>query len=164
MASLIRYLNAAAGLLVKSTWLSDIKSGIYASLPGLTYTHATKYCPDKDKTLKGHILQTWQGVRSTKPWTTPEEYSATSSPTTLYPLLLTKELKIWEELISKIYTDYMGRFPIRSCIGNLYLILSYQCDCNIILVEPFLPKQDRHRLATYKKSSGKSNNVATKWN
>ena len=35
------------------------------------------------------------------------------------------ELYIWEEPIIKLYTDDMGRFPIRSRSGNLYLMLAY---------------------------------------
>ena len=43
----------------------------------------------------------------------------------------------------------MGIFPIRSCSGNLYLVLAYQCDYHVILVEPFWFKHDRHRIIAY---------------
>ena len=41
----------------------------------------------------------------------------------------------------------MGRFPVRSCSGNNFLMLSYHVDTNVILVEPFEYRHNRHRLA-----------------
>ena len=51
------------------------------------------------------------------------------------------------EPISKLYSDDMGRFPVRSRSGNYYIMLAYHVDTNVILVEPFQSKHDRHRLA-----------------
>ena len=73
VGALIRYLHAAAGFPVKSTWLAAIKAGNYSSWPGLSYTNASKYCPVSIETLQGHIKQSRQGVRSTKP--TPPQAS-----------------------------------------------------------------------------------------
>ena len=66
MEALIRYMHAAAGLPVKSTWLKEIKHGNYNSWPGLTYNNAEEYCPQSVDTLKGHMVQLSQGERSTK--------------------------------------------------------------------------------------------------
>ena len=43
--ALVRYMHAAAGFLVRSTWLKAIKNGNFNSWPGLTYNNAAKYCP-----------------------------------------------------------------------------------------------------------------------
>ena len=51
---------------VRSTWLNAIKAGNYASWPGLTYNNASRYCPSAEETIKGHIVQIRQGLRSTK--------------------------------------------------------------------------------------------------
>ena len=59
-------MHAAAGLPVKSTWLKAIKHGNFNSWPGLTYNNAAKYYPQSVETLKGHMVQSLQGVRSTK--------------------------------------------------------------------------------------------------
>ena len=67
VASLVRYLYAAAGLPVKDMWLWDIKADKYVTWPGLTYNNAVKYCPNTNATVMGHMVQTRQGVRSTKP-------------------------------------------------------------------------------------------------
>ena len=65
--SLVRYFHASAGFPTRLTWISVIKGGDYSTLPVLTNTNATNYCPSSDENLKGHITQTWKGVLSTKP-------------------------------------------------------------------------------------------------
>jgi len=65
VSALIHYLHAAAGFPVKSTWLAAIKAGNFASWPGLTYANASKFCPSSNKTIKGHLTQVRQGLRST---------------------------------------------------------------------------------------------------
>ena len=64
--ALVRYIHAVAGFPVKSTWLKSIKKWDFDSWPGLTYTNADKYCPHSVMTIKGHMVQSSQGVRSTK--------------------------------------------------------------------------------------------------
>ena len=66
MEALVRYMHAAAGFPVRSTWLKVIKNGNFNSWPGLTYNNAAKYCPRSMETIKGHMVQSSQGVRSTK--------------------------------------------------------------------------------------------------
>ena len=65
--ALVRYFHAAAGYPVKNTWLKAIKAGNYSKWPGLTLQNAMKYCPVPVSTLKGHMVQTRQNIRSTKP-------------------------------------------------------------------------------------------------
>ena len=72
VGALIRYLHATAGFPVRSTWLESIKAGNYSSWPGLTYANASKYCPISVESVKGHLTQSSQGVRSTKPKTRPD--------------------------------------------------------------------------------------------
>ena len=67
VAALVRYLHAAARFPVKDTWLRAIKDSNYVTWPGITYNNAAKYYPDTDATIMGHMVQTRQGVRSTKP-------------------------------------------------------------------------------------------------
>ena len=59
-------MHEAAGLPVNYTWLKAIKHANYNSWPGLTYNNAAKYCPQSVETIKGHMVQSSQGVRSTK--------------------------------------------------------------------------------------------------
>ena len=57
---------AAAGFQVRSTLLKAIKNGNLNSWPGLTYNNAAKYLPQSIETIKGPMVQSSQGVRSTK--------------------------------------------------------------------------------------------------
>ena len=109
MGALVRYLHATAGFPVNSTWLGAIKAGNYSSWLGLTYASASKYCPLSVDSVKGHLTQSRQGVRSTKPKPGPD-----LDPVLRKQMTKTQELFIRTEPISKLYTDDMGRFPIRS--------------------------------------------------
>ena len=60
--ALVAYFHAAAVYPVRDTWLKAIKAGNYDSWPGLAYINTTKYCPLSDETIKGHMVQTRQGV------------------------------------------------------------------------------------------------------
>ena len=64
--ALVRYMHAAAGFPVKSTWIKAIKHGNYNSCPGLTYNNVAKYCPQSVETIRGHMVQSSQGFRPTK--------------------------------------------------------------------------------------------------
>ena len=59
-------MHAASVFPVKSTWLKEIKRGNFEIWQGLTYSNAAKYCPHAVETIKGHMVQSSQGVRSTK--------------------------------------------------------------------------------------------------
>ena len=132
VVSLVRYLHATTVFPVKSSWLAEIKSGNYASWPGLTYYNAYKYFPVSVESLQDHITQSRQGARSTKP---------KPHPVPRTPMTKSNNLYITTELIRKLYNDDMGRFPFRSRSGNHFLMLSYHLDINVVLVEPFAPPQ-----------------------
>ena len=61
----------------------------------------------------------------------------------------TQEIHIWDQPISKLYTDDCGRFPIWSRGGNEYIIIAYHCDSNTILQAPFVNRKDKHRIRAY---------------
>ena len=171
--ALVRYFHAAAGFPVRATWLQAIKAGNYESWPGLTYNNAARYCPSADETIKGHMVQSRQGVRSTKPKEAREQpepavvaespvssrtRSKTAPPTINLPRVepapdlpaeKSGELHIRVAHISRIYTDDTGRFPVRSRSGNQYVMIAYHCDSNAILAAPFKSRKDIHRLAAY---------------
>ena len=65
------------------------------------------------------------------------------------PPLKTKELHIWDQPISKIYTDDCGRFPIQSRNGKKYIMIEYHCDSNTILQAPFFNRKYKHRIRAY---------------
>ena len=63
---LVRYMHAESGFPVKSTWLKAIKKGNFEKWPVLTYSNTAKYFPHAVETIKGHMVQSSQGVRPTK--------------------------------------------------------------------------------------------------
>ena len=146
VVALVRYFHFAAGYPVRSTWLKDISAGNYSSWPGLTLANATKYCPSAEATIMGHLVQKLQGFRSTK-----HKPPTTSSPENPIPRIRSNELFIQVTPISKFYTDYTGRFPIHACSVNQYIMITYHCDANVILAEPFASRKDKHRLLEYDK-------------
>jgi hypothetical protein len=141
--ALIQYLHATAGSPVKATWLAAIKRGYFHSWPGLTYETAARYCPTPDATIKGHMAQHRQHVRSTK--TTP----ATMQPIRPPPAHSTHTVGLLEIPLNKLFTDDTGRFPIRARSGNQYLMVAYHYTTNAILIRPFASKADAHRIPAY---------------
>ena len=103
VAALIRYIHAAAGYQVRSTWLKSVGSGKYSSWPGITLANATKYCPSADATIMGHLVQKRQGVRSTKP-----KPPQTISPEEPIPQVRSNEIFLQVTPISKFYTGDTG--------------------------------------------------------
>ena len=96
------------------------------------------------------MTQTRQGVHSTKRKVTPSnptrEVSQISSD---IPATKSNELFVVVEPVSKLYSDDMGQFPIRSRSGHRYIMLTFHCDSNTILIKPFQSCHDRHRIAAY---------------
>ena len=65
MKEVVRFQHAALGFPTKAMLLTAIWHGNLITFPGLTTANITKYFPESDKTQKGHMKQTKQGVRST---------------------------------------------------------------------------------------------------
>ena len=65
------------------------------------------------------------------------------------PAKTSNELYVVVDPVSKLYTDDMGWFPIRSRSGHHYIMLEFNCDSNVILIEPFQYRHDRHHIAAY---------------
>ena len=109
VGSLVRYLHAAAGFPVKSTWLAAIKAGNFSTCTGLTYANASKYCPICKDTSKDHLIQAKQGIHSTK--TSPPTLPTPPTSGNTHPKY-NKELRLWVKPISMLYMDDTGRFPL----------------------------------------------------
>ena len=65
------------------------------------------------------------------------------------PPIKIKELHIWYQPISKLYTDDCRRFPIRSRNGNKYIMIAYHCDSNTILKAPSSNRKNKHSIQAY---------------
>ena len=78
-----------------------------------------------------------------------EKYQQQSNTENIIPNKNTQEIHIWDQPISKLYTDDFGRFPIRSRSGNEYIMIAYHCDSNTILQAPFVNRKDKHIIRAY---------------
>jgi hypothetical protein len=121
-----------------------------------------KHCPSSDATIKGHLKQMHQGIRSTKPMPrssnrfaplampdapTPDEpEDPIHKPTTLPS---TNNLYITDFLLAKLYADNTGRLSIQACSGNQYITSAFHSRCNAILCAPYVNRSDKHQLATH---------------
>ena len=122
---------------------------------GLTYNNAEKYFPQSMETIKGHMVQSSQGFRSTKKIDRKvhnnqmEKSQQQSNTDNIIPNQKTQEIHRCDQPISKLYTDDCGRFPIRSRSGDEYIMIAYHCDSNTILQAPFFNRKDKHRIRAY---------------
>ncbi len=134
IGALLSFYHACLGFPVKQIWLDVIKAGNCDTFNGLTYSNVARYFPNANKTILGHLAQQRKNVRSTKP-KRPTPLSPTSLPTPApspEDMLLSQVfIKVYP--LSRLYTDDMGRFPIRAHLRNQYVMIAFHADGNLIL-------------------------------
>jgi hypothetical protein len=126
---------------VPSTWLQAIQAAIYNTWPGLTTDLVANYLPKSTATVKGHINQQRQNLRSTKPKI--DEPTTTSRAHMVFAALV--------EATGQIATGLTGRFPTQSNQGHKYMFVLYDYDSNSILVEAMRNRSDPEFLRAYNK-------------
>ena len=102
-------------------------------------------------------MQTQQGLRLTQWATAANALLAANASENLLPYTKlfdalttpTNTLIFCEIPLSTLFTDDIGRFPIRAMSGNQYIKLAYHDAANVILVQPFQNKADHHRIPAY---------------
>ena len=130
----IRYLHAAAGFPVKTTWLKAIRNGHYNTWPLLTVKNVNTYFPESEETQQGHMRCQRQGVRSTKVKVKKEE--AEESEKQAEPIEKKNDILISVyDTNDTMYTDQTGKFPHVSSRGNRYQMVAIHIDTNSIWVE-----------------------------
>jgi len=142
IGALVGFYHACLGFPVKQRWLDAAKAGNCDSFDGLTYSSIARYCPDSDETILGYLAQQRQNTRAPTGLPSPVIEPAT-------PVVPSNDLFLTVVLLSKLYTDDTGRFPVRARSGNQYVMIAYHVDGNLILQQPFKTKSDAHRLAAY---------------
>ena len=58
--------HASTGFSTKATFIDIVRNGNYSTWPKLTVTLISRYFPDSNKTIKGHLNGQRQGIQSTK--------------------------------------------------------------------------------------------------
>jgi hypothetical protein len=94
----------------------------------------------------GHFAQQCQNVRSTKPKQPTPAPLVCPSPPVDTP---SNQVYVVTQPLSKLFTDDTGRFPVRDCSGNQYVMIAFHADGNLILQQAFKNKSNRHRIAAY---------------
>ena len=147
MPQTIRYLHAAAGFLVKDTWIDAVNNGHYSTWPGLTAKAIKKHFPESVETQKGHMKKQRQNVRSTKQKVVVDELSERTELTRA----VTKQnllIKIFNAS-GTIFSDQTGRLPVQSSRGNTSLMILYDIDANYIDAEPLRNHSDPQMIVAY---------------
>jgi hypothetical protein len=147
IGALVGFYHACLGFPVKQTWLDAIKVGNCDTFDGLTYSNATKYCPDSDETIMSHLAQQCQNVRLTKPKQPTPAPLVCLPPPVASP---SNQVFVVTQPLSKHFTDDTSGFPVRARSGNQYVMIAFHADGNLILQQAFKTKSDRHRIAAYK--------------
>ena len=153
---IIKFLHKAAGSPVKSTWIQAIKNGQYTTWPGLTTKIVEKYLEKSQATVKGHMKQTRQNIRSTK---------NTQSAETTLNLHTEKTHHVYATIIDgkeEIYTDLTGAFPWKSSTGNQYIFVLYDFDSNNIITSPVKNRTKGEIKQAYEKLLGKLKSAGLK--
>ena len=98
-----------------------------------------------------------KNVRSTAPTTssftttTSPEMTASDHPTgtNAQTNLVTCKVVEFDEETGKIATDQTGRFPQRSSLGNLYVMVAYIRDANAIVAIPIKNRAEATLVSAY---------------
>jgi hypothetical protein len=146
IGAFVGFYHACLGFPVKQTWIDAVKAGNCNTFDGLTYSNAARYCPDADETIMGHLAQQRQNVQSTKP-----------KPTLLVPLAFlpppiampSNQVFVVTKLLSKLFTNDTGHFPVRAHSGNQYVMIAFHTNGILILQQAFKSKSDRHLITAY---------------
>jgi hypothetical protein len=135
IGALVYYLHKALFSPTKAAMLQAIKDGHLITWPGLTEEAINKHLKLTPATAMGHMNQRRQNIRSTSK--APIEKQQTPDTD-----LGTKNHLVYDGVVDQgqLYTDLMGKFPVRSSKGNSYVMVCYIYDCNYV---KFIPMKSR---------------------
>ena len=159
-AELVAFAHATLFSPALSTLEKALSQGFLTNFPGLTATSLRRHPPSSIPMTKGHLDQTRQNQRSTKPPTaiiTPDDddpcilpsdnkFMPTGIPSKTHYCFATIM-----EPTGQIYKDQTGRFISPSSNGNNYLMILYNYDSNFIFSQPFKNRTAACILGAYKK-------------
>jgi hypothetical protein len=142
-----------------STLEQALKKGFITNFPGLLATSLRRHPPSWIPMMKGHLDQTRQNQRTTKPRPTTivpnsDDPCLTETnefiPPTCSPTKTHQCFAMFMEPTGHIYTDQTGRFISPSSNGNNYLTILYDYDSNCIFTQPFKNRIEKCILDAYK--------------
>ena len=124
---------------VISTWKTTMRKSFFATWPGLTCDDVDKYLDKSIATVKGHLRQTQQGVRSTQPSLVNEGH----------PLMEMKTRGTYLKIkpVGTVYIDQTGKFSYVASNGSKYIMIMYDYDCDAIMSTPLRSKAGLEQLS-----------------
>ena len=125
---------------VISTWKATIRKSFFATWHGLTCATVDKYLDKSIATVKGHLHQTQQGVRSTQQTIIDEVHSLME--------MKTRETYLNIKPVDTVYTDQTGEFPYVSSNGSKCIMIMYNYYCNAIMSTPLRSKAGLEQLSS----------------
>jgi hypothetical protein len=134
----VRFLHAAAFSPVQDTCLKAIRSGHFATWPGLTEGLVRKHLQNEIATVKGHLSQRRKNMRSTTTTVAMHAPEAIVLDDITPEAANVKTHQVFAAMVDvgKVYGDLTGRFPIQSSSGHQYILTLYDYDSNTISTEP----------------------------
>ncbi len=149
------YVHAVAGFPVKETFLDAVRTGNYATWPGLTTNLVSNYFPDSNKMQKGHMNGQRKGVKSTKVKAAVEIKIKPGTEDAPPKLVGIKEMndifvKIYKSA-ETIHMDQTGAFPVTLQQGYQYIMVGSHLDANYIFCELIKNRMEGKMINTYQK-------------
>jgi hypothetical protein len=129
--ALVHYLHKALFSPTKAAMLQAVKDGHLITWPGLTEDAINKHLKPTPATATGHMNQRRQNIESTskapieKQQIPDTDLGSKTHP--MYAIVVDQ---------GQLYTNFTGKFPVRSSKGNYYVTVCYIYDCNNVKVIP----------------------------
>ena len=148
----IRFGHAALGFPTKASLLKAICHNNLVTFPEMTVNNVNKFFPESNKTQKGHMRQSRQGVRSTKVIDEDAMLESETHPKPT-PGIKFKDvyLRVFDMSKKAMYTDQTGRFPITSAGRHKYTMVAEELDGNYIDAEPLKSRTAKELTEAYKR-------------
>ena len=116
----VRFLHAAFGHPTQATLLTAAQHGNLVTFPCMTPKNISRHFPELDKTQKGHMRQTKQGVRSTKIVDDGAMLGYKPKPGAKHKDVYLMVFDVTKKLM---FSNQMGNFHITSAQGNKYIMV-----------------------------------------
>jgi hypothetical protein len=140
----LRFLHAALGHPTQATLLTAARHGNLVTFPGLTPQNISRHFPESDKTQKGHMNQTKQGVRSTNIVGKDAMLGFKQQPGVKHKDVY---LMVFDATKKLIFSNQTGN--ILSARGNKYILVAVELDGNYIDGEPLQSRSAKSLTKAY---------------
>jgi len=142
----VRFLHAALGYPTQATLFTAAQHSNLVTFPGMTPQNISGHFPESDETQKGHMKQTKQGVRSMKIVDKDAMLGFKQQPGIKHKDVY---LMVFDATKKSMFSDQMGKFPIKSAHGNKYIMVAVELDGYYIDCEPLQSRSAKSLTKAY---------------